>query len=112
MKFNHLPFSYTYSGKLFYLNQSYALKLARKLGKTARRTLIPVPYTNWDMRIDPYTGKKTVQCNTDGEPKKLSTKIVNVYGYYLVDKIEGPSCRAFDNIDYHHSVSRYNLRSE
>ena len=89
MKFNHLPFSYTYSGKLFYLNANYALKMARKLGKIARRTLIPVPYTTWDTRIDPYTGKKTIQYNTDNEPKKLSTKIVQVYGYYLVEKIKG-----------------------
>ena len=84
MKFSHLPFSYTYCGKLFYLNQSYALKLGRTLQKEVRRTLINVPYTNYDKRIDPYTGKKTVQYNTDNEPIKTSTRIVQVYGYYLV----------------------------
>lgn len=84
MKFSHIPFSYTFNGKLFYLNESYALKISRKLGKQAKRTLINVPYTNWDTRIDPYTGKKTVQCDEFGTPKKLSTKIIQVYGYYLV----------------------------
>jgi len=81
---NHIPFSLNQNGKTYYTNGSYALKIGHKLGKQVLRNLITVTYTTWDTRIDVYTGKKTVQCDTDGNPKKLRTRPIQIWGYYLV----------------------------
>ena len=87
MKFPHIPFSLSLNGKTYYTNNAYAQKLGRKLGKQVIRNLITVTYTNWDTRIDAYTGRKTIQYNTDNEPIKLSTRPIQVYGYCLAEKI-------------------------
>ena len=88
MKYSHIPFSLTKNGKTFYTNMKYAYKIANKLNKQVLRQKITVTYTNWDMRIDVYTGKKTIQKDLDGNPKKISSRPVEVYGYYLVDRIK------------------------
>ena len=89
MFYSHIPFSITIGNKTYYTNLKYAYKIAIQLNKTVVRNKIIVPYTNWDKRIDPYTGRKTIQKNLDGDPKKLSSKPVEVYGYYLINKVKG-----------------------
>jgi len=86
MIYSHIPFSLNYNGKTYYTNLKYAYKIAIKLNKIVMRHIITVSYTNWDMRIDVYTGKRTIQKDLEGNPKKLSSRPVEVYGYYLVDK--------------------------
>lgn len=89
MIYSHIPFIFNHNGKTYYTNMKYAYKMARVLNKSVVRNKIVVPYTNWDMRVDVYTGRKTIQKNLDGEPKKISSHPVEIYGYYLVTKIKG-----------------------
>lgn len=89
MKYSHIPFSLTHNGKTYYTNMKYAYKMGKLLNKEVVRNKIIVPYTNWDMRIDVYTGRKTIQKDLEGNPKKISSRPVEIYAYYLVNKIKG-----------------------
>jgi len=86
MKYSHIPFTLTHNGKTYYTNMKYAYKMGKLLNKSVVRNKIIVPYTNWDMRIDVYTGRKTIQKDLEGNPKKISSRPVEIYGYYLVEK--------------------------
>lgn len=95
----------------------YAYKMANTLNKTVVRNKIVVPYTNWDMRIDVYTGKKTIQKDLEGNPKKISSRPVEIYGYYLVNKM--PDIKPLFFIETDLTLSRdklvedyYNLRKD